>query len=77
MRGVTWASCCGRGGGGGRGADIPMAIEQLALAIEEGDGPSRAAAQNKLRALISRDREAVRRSLTRSLRKKYGEILLS
>lgn len=58
-------------------SNIPAAIEQLALAIEEGDAPSRAAAQNKLRALISRDREAVRNSLTRSLRKKYGEILLS
>lgn len=57
--------------------NIAQAIEQLALAIDEGDTPSRAAAQNKLRALISRDRDAVRHCLTRSLRKKYGDILLS
>ena len=57
--------------------NIPRAFEMMAIAIEEGDAASRSAAQNKLRALVSRDRDVVRASLTRSMRKKYAEVLLS
>ncbi len=57
--------------------NIPRAFEMMAIAIEEGDAASRSAAQTKLRALVSRDRDVVRASLTRSMRKKYAEVLLS